>query len=68
MQLLFQFLKLKSENVIFIDQTEYFRSNEFFPTMLLILVITFLEEQLEAVTVVQQVEKAVGERCVEFTR
>ena len=57
------FLVLKSENV---RQNKNLNiSNEFFPSMLVILMTSLLEEQLEAVTVVQrvqQVEKAVRER------
>ena len=57
------FLVLKSENV---RQNKNLNiSNEFFPSMLVILMTSLLEVQLEAVTVVQrvkQVEKAVRER------
>ena len=47
-------------------ESEYLISNEFFPSMLVILMTSLLEEQLKAVTVVlsvKQVEKAVGDRC-----
>ena len=57
-------LVLKSENV---RQNKNLNiSNEFFPSMLVILMTSLLEVQLKAVTVVlsvKQVEKAVGDRC-----